>query len=167
MLFLISSCTPEDEVDVERFGMKPLYISTIADQAIESEDIRFFDNLGKIVYADSLLYINEHLEGIHVIDMKDPTTPEKIAFFNVPGNLDFTINGNLLYADSGVDLLVINIEDTQEIQLINRVPMLYSQSPADHLRPPNYSGPFECVDTTLGTVVGWEGQLLTNPKCFQ
>ena len=84
LLFVVSACTPEEESLVERLGMKPLYGNNLNDENIISKEAKAFDNLGKIVYADSLLFINESLEGIHVVDMKDPSNPENIAFIDMP-----------------------------------------------------------------------------------
>lgn len=76
---------------------------------------------GKIyVYGDYLL-INEPKEGIHIFDNRNPSSPVKLHFIKVPGNVDLAVNSGILYADSYVDLLAFDISNMQNIRLVNRV----------------------------------------------
>jgi hypothetical protein len=47
---------------------------------------------GKMYFKDNYLFINEYGKGIHVVDNSDPSNPEKVAFFEILGNVDMAIN---------------------------------------------------------------------------
>ncbi|MDI9532397.1 MAG: hypothetical protein QM238_01935, partial [Bacteroidota bacterium] len=51
---------------------------------------------GKMYFKDGYLFVNEYGKGIHVIDNTDPSNPEKIAFYEILGNVDMAIKGNIL-----------------------------------------------------------------------
>lgn len=146
-------------------GLRPIYVDPAAAQ-IQSEPPREFGLLGKIEYVDPFIFINEQLQGIHVIDNTNPNNPEQIAFWAIPGNIDFTISGDILYADNSWDLLTIDITDIHQIELLSTVENFYQRPQTDQLYPKEYDGFFECVDTSKGIVVGWEESLLVDPKCW-
>ncbi len=74
---------------------------------------------GKIYIKDSLLFINEKFEGIHVVDNSDPSNPENLAFIVIPGNLDISILNNIIYADNAVDLVAIKYTSTG-VEVVDR-----------------------------------------------
>ncbi len=80
-------------------------------QQISAEAPRTLKNPGKIYVIGDYLLINELHEGIHIIDNKDPRNPVNLSFISIPGNIDMAVRGNLLYADSYIDLVTINIEN--------------------------------------------------------
>lgn len=109
-------------------------------------------NPGKIYFKDNLLYINEINQGIHVIDNTDPTAPQKIAFITIPGNLDLAIRGNILFADSYIDLVALDITNPSEPVEIDRI-----QNAFPNVLPPmDMSLPIVDLDFEKGVVVGWE-----------
>lgn len=85
---------------------------------VSAEAPRNLEKPGKIYAFGSYLFINERQEGIHVIDNTDPSNPQNIAFWNIPGNVDMAIRGNYLYADQYVDLLTIDISNMQSPALV-------------------------------------------------
>ena len=87
---------------------------------ITAEPPREMRHPGKIYAFGNYLFINEKQEGIHVVDNRDPNSPQKIAFWNIPGNVDIAIRGQLLYADQYIDLLTVNIADLQKPQVVCR-----------------------------------------------
>lgn len=110
-------------------------------------------NPGKIYIKDHLLFINEYLEGIHVIDNTDPANPQKLTFIQIPGNVDMAIRGNILFADSYIDLVAINISDPQNPVEIDRIKDAFP-----NVLPPilNADYPIYGLDFAKGVVVGWE-----------
>ena len=80
---------------------------------ISAESPRTLHKPGKIYAFGTYLFINELHEGIHVIDNTNPASPQNIAFWKIPGNVDMAIRGNHLYADQYVDLLTIDISEVQ------------------------------------------------------
>lgn len=76
---------------------------------------------GKIFYYKGYLLINEMNEGIHVIDNKNPESPVNLGFIEVPGNLDMAVHNDILYADSYLDLVAIDISNPLAPVEVNRV----------------------------------------------
>ena len=58
---------------------------------------------------------------MHVIDNANPAQPIRIAFIEIPGNVDISVKNNYLYADSLSDLVVLDISDINNIQQVNRM----------------------------------------------
>ncbi len=166
---LLSSCFSEPQELGSVEGLKPIYLA-------ESENITAitaavpFLNLGKIVYAEPYILINEQYKGIHLIDNTNPEDPQKINFVQIPGNTDFTVREGYLYANSGVDLVTYRFENAlsqtadlafEEVHVIEE---FFGVRP-DTRVPPNYSGFFECVNPEAGVVVGWESTIIDDPEC--
>jgi hypothetical protein len=72
---------------------------------------------GKIVVKDHYVFLNDVDKGIHVIDILDPAKPAIIAFIDIPGCVDFAVNGNYLYADCYTALVTIDITDPAQVRL--------------------------------------------------
>lgn len=82
-------------------------------------------NPGKIYYKDGYLYINEVEKGVHIIDNRDPSSPQNIGFINIPGNYDMAIRNNVLYADCYVDLLALDISTPTKPTILKRVENIF------------------------------------------
>ena len=78
-------------------------------------------NSGKIYLYENYLLLNEPGKGIHIINNHDKENPDILSFINIPGNYEMAVRGNRLFADSYVDLLVLDITDPQNVSLINRI----------------------------------------------
>lgn len=79
---------------------------------------------GKIFYYKGYLLINEMNLGIHVIDNSNPESPQNLGFISIPGNLDMAVHNDILYADSYLDLVAINITTPTapvEVERVNDV----------------------------------------------
>ena len=112
---------------------------------------------GKIYFYGSHMFINEYQKGIHVVDLSDPTQPAPKAFIEVPGNVDMAIRNNLLYADSFVDLLVIDITDPEQPVLSNRIEDLF-----EYIIPPyDYDFPLDEINQDKGVITGYELKKIT------
>ncbi len=81
---------------------------------------REMEETGKFYFFRNFIFVNEKHKGIHVIDNNDPENPENLHFINIPGNVDISIKGNILYADSYVDLLSIDISDITSPRILCR-----------------------------------------------
>lgn len=162
-LLLAISCV-EEEADIEVTGPRPIYVQGVPSENVTSEAPKNFGTLGKFVYANKFIYVNETSKGIHVIDNSNPNSPVTKYYWKVPGLIDFTVNGTLVYAEQGRDLLVIDVSDPNQIEVCNILEDVLEAS-GQNQSPVDYSGPFQCVDPSLGLVVGWEDALLINPKC--
>ncbi|HQW26727.1 MAG TPA: hypothetical protein PLV75_12240, partial [Saprospiraceae bacterium] len=79
---------------------------------------------GKIFYYKGYLLINEMNQGIHVIDNSNPASPQNIGFIEIQGNLDMAVHDDILYADSYLDLVAIDITTPTapvEVERVNDV----------------------------------------------
>jgi len=151
LLLISDSC--EETVYKIFTGNSPIYMSY--------EDLRVpittqqdadLENPGKIYFKDSYIFIVEELKGIHVFDNANPSSPVKKAFVKIPGVVDISISGNILYADSYVDLVVLDLQDINNIKEAGRIEDLlpYAVPPVDN----DY--PLASIDKDQGVVVGWE-----------
>jgi hypothetical protein len=112
---------------------------------------------GKIYFYDSYMFINEYQKGIHVVDLSNPANPDIKAFIEVPGNVDMAIRNNLLYADSYVDLLVIDISSPEQAVLTRRIENLF-----EYIIPPyDYNFPLDEINQDEGVVTGFELKKIT------
>lgn len=154
--------------DTERvWGYTPIYLSyeelRTPVTAVAPVDIGV---TGKIYVKDRYIYINELYEGIHVIDNADPSSPQRISFIPIPGNVDMAIKGTTLYSDSYMDLVAIDIADP-----LNAVEVARIEDAFPYFTPwPWMSGDFvadgsvETPDESVGVVVGWEQTLIERPR---
>lgn len=109
---------------------KPIYLAFDEFRnAVDSQPARSLKNPGKILVKDHLIFINEPYKGVHVIDNSNPTTPESIAFINIPGNIDIAMKGETLYADSYVDLIALDVSDPAEVVVTQRLENIYPNQP--------------------------------------
>lgn len=99
----------------------PVYMSEADLRAgLELTAPRPMENTGKIYVYQHYLLINELDEGIHIIDNSDPSHPAPVSFLSIPGNVDMAVYGDMLYADSYVDLVTIDISDPATPRLASR-----------------------------------------------
>jgi len=94
-------------------------------------------NPGKIYIAEEFILIGEEEKGIHVIDNTDSSNPQNVSFINVPGNREYFVNGNFLYAESYYDVVKIDISDPRNAVLEERanfvVPLEYKNEAGESL----------------------------------
>lgn len=86
------------------------------------------------------------MEGVHIIDNSNPSAPNFVSFIAIPGNGDIAIKDNILYADSYIDLLAIDISNPRSMKVVKRLDSLFP-NPLD---PNNYY-----MDRNKGVLVKW------------
>ena len=106
---------------------------------------------GKIYFKDNYIFVNEYQKGIHVIDNTDPQSPKIIKFIEIPGSVDLAIRDNILYADSYVDLVAVDISNLDDIREVKRI-----QNVFPYMIPDCENGVVEGVDQNQGVVVGYK-----------
>ncbi len=147
----IVSC--KDEYTEEFTANKPVYMTYEELRAsVKYTGARDLKNTGKIYFKDDLIFVNEEMEGVHIISLANPQNPLNIGFIEIPGNVDIAIKNNTLYADSYIDLVVIDISDITSPHEVNRKNDVfpYTLPPYDE----NYR--VADVDETKGVVTDWE-----------
>jgi len=108
---------------------------------------------GKIYYWNNYLFINEQGKGIHVIDDQNPSQPVFKTFIEIPGNVDISIKDSILYADSYIDLVAIDISDISNIKVVKRIDSIftYTLPPV----PENINMQWDEIDQKKGVVTGY------------
>jgi len=117
-----TSCTDTCESTRTYVYFEPVYITTQeAREGFKIGEPIVLENPGKIYLYGQYVLINEPGKGVHIINNIDKTNPVNETFISIPGNFDIAVKNNILYADSYVDLLSIDISDLSNIKLINRL----------------------------------------------
>jgi hypothetical protein len=121
--------------------------------AVKSSAATDLKNPGKIYFKDGFIFVNEEMKGIHIIDNRNPNSPQNLKFIEIPGNVDIAVKNNILYADSYVDLVAIDISDMANPREINRVKDVFP-----YMTPPpkNEDYRLATVDKEKGVVIDWE-----------
>lgn len=155
---LMSGCNKNDYDEITYEANMPVYMPFDEFRsAFRVSDPREISYPGKIYFKDNLLFLNEVNKGIHVIDNQDPTEPVRLTFYEIPGNVDMAIRGNILFADSYVDLLAIDISNVMLPEEVSRLKNAFPQV----LPPVETFLPVGPIDPDIGVVVGWESRLIT------
>ena len=155
-LMLMSSC--QDRRFQTYMANVPVYMSyEELRSAVKVEEGRDLREPGKIYFMDQYMYINEYREGIHVVDLSDPSAPVQKAFIAIPGNVDMAIRNNILYADSFTDLVLIDISDPVQPSEVTRVKDLF-----EYLIPPyDADYPLDEIDQEKGVILDFELREIT------
>lgn len=82
---------------------------------------RGITDAGKVFISNELLLVGEEGEGIHIFDNSNPQSPVAKSFMNIPGNREFYVEGDYLYAESLYDMLKIDLSDPSQPQLVTRI----------------------------------------------
>lgn len=151
LALLAASCM--DEYTEEFTANKPVYMTyENLRSSVKYSEARDLKNPGKIYFKDDLLFVNEELEGVHVISLANPQNPQNIGFIEIPGNVDIAIKNNSLYADSYVDLVVIDISDVNNPYEVSREKDVFPYT----LPPFDEDYRVAEINEDLGVVTGWE-----------
>ena len=143
----------EDSTYMEYKGNAPVYLTyEELRTSIKEEQNMDLKNPGKIYFKDNYIFIVEELKGIHVFDNADPSSPVKKVFIKIPGVVDISISGYIMYADSYVDLVIMDVQNIDNIHEVGRVKDIlpYTVPPTENEFPMAY------VDNKIGVVVGWD-----------
>jgi len=117
-----TSCLEDDCAETRTFvQIEPVFIElSEIRQAPTTTEARDLENPGKLYFYQNMIFVNELKEGIHIIDNADPKNPQNMGFINIPGNVDIAIQDGYLYADSYMDLITLDIRNTDNINLTCR-----------------------------------------------
>jgi len=149
---ILSSCEDSSVQTITWVEFEPVYMSEAEfENAVTLEESHDLVNPGKIYFYNGFLFINEVNKGVHVIDNRDPSAPVNTGFINIPANKDIAIKDDLLYADSGKDLLVFNISNMQQAELIERIDSVFNTAATI---APGFTT--QNVDPSKGVVVDWK-----------
>jgi len=132
----------------------PIYMSyEDLREAVKITSSRDLVNTGKIYFKDGYIFVNEELKGIHIINNQDPANPQNIGFIEIPGNVDIAVKNNILYADSYVDLVAIDISTIANPVVVKRIEDIF---PYTTPAPKNKDYRIAEIDKEKGVVIDWE-----------
>jgi hypothetical protein len=126
-------------------------------------------NVGKIYAYENYIFINEKYKGVHVIDNNVPSSPQTIAFINIPGNEDISIKNDILFADSAVDLLVFDISDLNsiiEIERLEDVFNVYDYQIPNEAQDVDFSDFNSETDIIIGWTLDQQQRAITNNEAI-
>lgn len=151
LLMAITSCT--DKIYETFTANAPVYMSyEELRSAVKMSEPRELKKPGKIYFKDQYVLVNEMMEGIHVYDVSDPANPQDKGFIEIPGNVDMAIKENILYADSYIDLVSIDVSNFDNVTETGRVEKIFPYT----LPPYDNKYPVARIEQEKGVVIGWE-----------
>ncbi|UKN00721.1 hypothetical protein K6119_13370 [Paracrocinitomix mangrovi] len=156
---VMASCNDKEE-QVE--GWKPIYSDNPETETVNIKASEPLENPGRIYVYENLLMVNDQGKGIHIYDNTNVSSPIELSFIGISGNMDFSVKADRVYADNGKDMVIVDITNPAAPTYSNRIKDIFPKQVF-----PDEFGPFECVDESKGTVVGWEKAMLDDPKCFR
>lgn len=144
---LLTGCEDKVEITEKYTIMEPVYL-TPADlrasfDVMPPEEVT---NTGKIYLYQNYILLNEPGKGIHVIDNENKELPKIISFINIPGNYEMAVRGDRLFADSFMDLVVLDISNPDNIVLTKRIKDIFM----------NLIQQDQYYDAEKGVVISWE-----------
>ncbi len=123
---------------------------------IVNSDKTEIETAGKIYAIDSLKFVVDTDNGVHVYNTSDVQNPVHITFIVIPGVKDVAVKNNTLLADSYSTLLAIDITDPSAITVLKDIPEVL-QIVYDNGRP--------ILTKDLGLIVGWEKDTVFQISC--
>lgn len=151
-LLLLSGC--KDRYTEEYQSLEPVYLGY--KEFRESVKVTGQQDLikpGKIYVWGDYIFINELMKGVHVYNNTNPAVPAYVGFINIPGNVDMVVKNNILYADSYIDLVALDITDPAKATEVGRIKEIFPYSVPAYSKTGYRVGQ---VDNTKGVVVNWE-----------
>ncbi len=147
---MTSACSKTEKFEYQ--VLVPVYKSFEEFRAsFKASPPKIIEQPGKIYFKNNYIFLNEVNKGIHVINNANPSNPVPVVFYEIDGNVDMAVRGNILFADSYIDLVAIdmsNILQPVEIgRLQNAFPYILPVSEFDY--------PVAFPDEGKGVVVGW------------
>ena len=151
-------------------GYTPIYSRDISSlKKISAGPARTSVRSGKIYTVGNLLFQVEQDSGIHVINYANPANPQNLGFIKSFLCKEVSVKDGLIYTNNLSDLVVIDIRNWSNVREISRVagvfPDLDNQFPEKI--DPGQIVYFECPDPWKGTVIAWQKQTISNPKCWR
>jgi len=91
-VFFLISCSQDDKDD-DQYGdylvARPLTISKAEFQnGVDVIAPRPVEESGKIYAYQDYIFVNDMYKGVHVIDNSNPSSPRKVSFIKIAGNVD-------------------------------------------------------------------------------
>lgn len=125
---------------------------------------------GKIYVKGSLIFQNELGNGIHIIDNSVPAAAKRIGYIRLLGNTEMSIKGNFLYANSFVDLVIIDISNWKNPVQVKRLKNAFQQGITagvyNFIPLPEHGVRYECPNFYAGIQTGWTKDSVWSYSCY-
>jgi hypothetical protein len=161
-----TSKSPKDIKDINaqnqrsRMNFTPVYMSYESLRSSYAVGApRKIGKIGKEAQDGSLLFISESAIGIHIFENSNPSNPVPLHFISVPGNMDVTVKSGVLYVDSFVDLLAIQVEGAKPPVLIKRLENVFEWDPYQGISDQSVTFDKSDIDSQRGVIIGFEKHL--------
>lgn len=120
--FLSQSCLKDDCTALRKYVQyNPVFMTgNELTYEVKAESERALINPGKIYFYKNHIFINEKGLGVHVYNNENPSAPEYVTFYSMPGNFDIAIKNDIMYADNPLYLMSIDIEDMLQPEIVSR-----------------------------------------------
>jgi len=115
------------------------------------------DEPGKIYIKGNYIFVNEVRKGIHLINNTDPRNPVIVRFIDIPGNVDMAVKDNILYADSYIDMVALDISNLDDIREVARFNDMFNYT----IPPLIENTALGEVDESRGVVIRWTEKEVT------
>ena len=159
------------------WGYKPVFSvdsSILKISAVGPQPVKF---PSKIYVKGNLIFQNDLGSGIHVIDNTNPSAPNPVGFIKILGNSEISIKGNMLYANSFTDLVVVDVTDWQKVKEVKRIKEAFSQGaqtggyPSYNFIPlPEHDVYYECTwgfgNNITHILTGWVRDSVYDNNCY-
>ncbi len=93
-----------------------------------NEAPRAVENPGKVYVGNDFILLGEEEKGVHVINNSDIADPQFIGFINIPGNREFFVKDNFLFAETNYDVIKVDVSDLNNIQLVDRAKNIFVET---------------------------------------
>lgn len=126
---LVGACCSTQYVEYKSVVYQPVYKpAEEVRNGVKVSPARQLKNTGKIYVYGNYILINEINEGIHVVDNSNPSAPVVKSFIEIPGNGDMAVRNGILYADSYIDLVALDISNPAQAVLVKRIEDIFPSS---------------------------------------
>jgi len=155
----VTACPPpcEGSYCTGRGSADPVYLSyEELRQSIKFVQPGVIIKSGKIWVSGKYLLINDLNRGIHVFDNSDPRSPKNLGLISIPGNVDLAVKDSVLFADSFIDLVAIDLQRFPEIVVVKRMEKIFPYNAYQMINDPNIY--LTGLDQSKGVVIGYTVQ---------
>ena len=127
LIALLSAC--HDKVTTHYWSCIPVYTDYESfRQPVQFESAKTISKNGNIYIKDNYLFVIEPDAGIHFINNTNPSSPINLGFLNIKGCTGMAIRDNYLYANSFIDLVVVDISNMASPIEVSRMEDIFPQA---------------------------------------
>lgn len=109
---------------------------------------------GKIYMYENYIFINDQMKGILVLD-NTTFSPQKIKYIEIPQNTDIAVKGDILYANSGRDLVTFDISDINDIKIMERLENVFYTDYRPEVPPQTEAVDFSNFNDAEEIIIGY------------